>query len=189
MTAQDYLKAAMRTASPMIDRFGDRTINETMKHLRLANGGLGLVDEAIEAYEVLFDGELEDYRPKLHAELGDVFWYTAHICDTLAIEWNLVQPFGGTNSVPYRHVHQNMARQLLSTVMVVGELIKKHSYHGHAYDSQKFTEALLRVLVELHRLCYATGTTPEEVMAGNINKLRLRYPAKFEVEQSVNRAV
>lgn len=67
------------------------------------------------------------------------------------------------------------------------DLIKKWAFQGHSLHRQDIEEELGDVLWYVAILCEGIGTTMEEVMQKNIEKLKKRYPDGFEVERSVNR--
>ena len=67
------------------------------------------------------------------------------------------------------------------------DIVKKHLAQGHALDR----EALLKELGDnawyLAETAYALDATLEEVLEGNIYKLKLRYPQGFETVRSIDR--
>lgn len=70
----------------------------------------------------------------------------------------------------------------------VAEQLKKHLFHGHAMDSAQLSNELGDVLWYWVFLCDTLGLSIEEVVAGNVEKLRRRYPEGFSTEQSINRS-
>ena len=71
-----------------------------------------------------------------------------------------------------------------------GELldaIKKHIFYGKALDVVNLREEIGDVMWYLAILCRATGTNMSDVASVNIEKLRLRYPDKFDAKQALNR--
>jgi len=69
----------------------------------------------------------------------------------------------------------------------VVDLVKKHLYQGHEIDSARMCDELGDVLWYFALICHATGSTLKEVMRGNVEKLRKRYPEGFAVERSILR--
>ena len=67
------------------------------------------------------------------------------------------------------------------------DLYKKYIYQGHAFDREAMKIELGDVLWYCAELAAGLGVTLEEVAAGNIEKLRKRYPDGFATERSVNR--
>ena len=81
----------------------------------------------------------------------------------------------------------NGAMGLCGEAGEVIDLIKKWAFQGHTLHKQDIEEELGDVLWYAAILCEGIGTTMEEVMQKNIEKLKKRYPDGFEVERSVNR--
>jgi NTP pyrophosphatase (non-canonical NTP hydrolase) len=69
----------------------------------------------------------------------------------------------------------------------VAEQLKKHFFHGHPLDRAKLSNELGDVLWYWVLLCDTLGLSMESVVAGNVEKLRRRYPEGFSTEHSINR--
>lgn len=67
------------------------------------------------------------------------------------------------------------------------DLIKKHHYQGHPFDSDKLIDELGDCLWYIAECAAALGTTVDAIMEENIRKLTRRYPQGFSAERSVNR--
>ena len=67
------------------------------------------------------------------------------------------------------------------------DLVKKHLHQGHALDKAKLCKELGDVAWYLAETAYALDLSLEEVLRGNLDKLKKRYPQGFAVEKSVNR--
>lgn len=72
----------------------------------------------------------------------------------------------------------------------VGELqgIYQKSYQGHGLDANHMKKEVGDLLWFIAEYCSAKHWKLEDIMELNINKLKARYPEKFTVEQSLNRA-
>ena len=81
----------------------------------------------------------------------------------------------------------NGAMGLCGEAGEVIDLVKKWVFQGHELYKEDVEEELGDVLWYAAILCEGIGTTMEEVMQKNIDKLKKRYPDGFEVERSVNR--
>lgn len=65
------------------------------------------------------------------------------------------------------------------------DLWKKHAFHGHEFDREKFKKELGDVYFYLAEGCSSIDTTLEEIAQLNIDKLSKRYPdGKFTEEAS-----
>ncbi len=67
------------------------------------------------------------------------------------------------------------------------DLVKKHLAQGHDLDREKMIKELGDVAWYLAETAYALGIPLEDVLQGNIDKLKKRFPDGFTVEQSVHR--
>lgn len=67
------------------------------------------------------------------------------------------------------------------------DIVKKHLAQGHELDREKLLKELGDIAWYLAETAYALDADLESVLAGNIEKLRKRYPEGFASERSVNR--
>lgn len=67
------------------------------------------------------------------------------------------------------------------------DAVKKIAFHGHALDKMHIAEELGDVLFYIAGMCTTLGISLESVAAGNIDKLKLRYPDGFSEQLSRER--
>ena len=67
------------------------------------------------------------------------------------------------------------------------DLVKKHLHQGHDLDKEKIVKELGDVAWYLAEIAWALEVPLEEVLQGNIDKLRARYPEGFAAERSIHR--
>ena len=67
------------------------------------------------------------------------------------------------------------------------DLVKKHLAQGHALDREKLVKELGDIAWYLAETAYALDVSLEEVLVGNIEKLKVRYPQGFEEIKSIER--
>ena len=67
------------------------------------------------------------------------------------------------------------------------DIVKKHLHQGHELDKDKLAKELGDIAWYLAETATALDVSLEDVLAGNIEKLRSRYPEGFSTERSVNR--
>ena len=67
------------------------------------------------------------------------------------------------------------------------DLVKKHLHQGHALDREKLVKELGDVAWYLAETAYALDVPLDEVLEGNIEKLKRRYPEGFDSEHSIHR--
>jgi len=67
------------------------------------------------------------------------------------------------------------------------DVVKKHLFHGHKLDKEKLAKELGDVMWYLSSTATTAGLSLDDIAAGNIEKLRKRYPDGFTPEKSMNR--
>ena len=67
------------------------------------------------------------------------------------------------------------------------DIVKKHLAQGHPLDREKLIKELGDIAWYLAETATALDVTLEEVLQGNIEKLRRRYPEGFDTNHSLNR--
>ena len=67
------------------------------------------------------------------------------------------------------------------------DIVKKHLHQGHPLDREALIKELGDIAWYLAETATALDISLEDVLAGNIEKLRSRYPEGFSTERSVNR--
>ena len=67
------------------------------------------------------------------------------------------------------------------------DLVKKHLHQGHPLNKEQLIKELGDVAWYLAEAAYALGVDLDTVCAGNISKLKKRYPEGFDKERSINR--
>lgn len=69
----------------------------------------------------------------------------------------------------------------------VSDLLKKHIFHGEDLDLDNLKKELGDVCWYIAMICNAAGLKLEDVMRGNIEKLKRRYPDGFSEAASKHR--
>ena len=67
------------------------------------------------------------------------------------------------------------------------DLVKKHLHQGHPLDREKLCKELGDVAWYLAETAWALDIPLEDILRGNLDKLKKRYPQGFDAEKSVNR--
>lgn len=67
------------------------------------------------------------------------------------------------------------------------DLVKKHLHQGHPLDREKLAKELGDVAWYLAETAWALDIPLEDILRGNLDKLKKRYPQGFDAEKSVNR--
>ncbi|WP_110954753.1 nucleoside triphosphate pyrophosphohydrolase family protein [Anaerosinus massiliensis] len=69
----------------------------------------------------------------------------------------------------------------------VADLIKKHLHQGHDLDKDQLIKELGDICWYIALCCELMGMKLEDVLIGNVEKLKKRYPNGFNFTDSVNR--
>ena len=69
------------------------------------------------------------------------------------------------------------------------DVVKKHLFQGHELDRDKLLDEMGDCLWYLATLAAGLGAGLGDVAAGNVEKLRRRYPEGFDTERSVHRDI
>lgn len=69
------------------------------------------------------------------------------------------------------------------------ELLKKCLGHGHDLDLEKLKKELGDILWYIARIASKNNLLMSEVLQSNIDKLKLRYPNGFSIQDSKNRKI
>lgn len=69
------------------------------------------------------------------------------------------------------------------------DLLKKHYFQGHTLDRDRLAEELGDVFWYLAVAADAIGYDLESIAAGNVRKLKARYPDGFSAERSIHRTI
>jgi NTP pyrophosphatase (non-canonical NTP hydrolase) len=103
------------------------------------------------------------------------------------------QKFVQSTSGAYKELTKNDGRIAAAALGLVGEageaseIIKKGLFHNHGIKTEELHKELGDVLWYVAKLCNASGTTLEEVIKGNMDKLKRRYPDGWSAQKSIAR--
>ena len=67
------------------------------------------------------------------------------------------------------------------------DLLKKHLFQGHELEQDKLIKELGDVAWYLAETAYALDLSLEDILRGNLEKLKNRYPKGFDSARSINR--
>ena len=67
------------------------------------------------------------------------------------------------------------------------DIVKKHLHQGHPLDKEKLSKELGDIAWYLAEAATALDMDLEDILAQNIEKLRLRYPEGFSRQRSIHR--
>lgn len=67
------------------------------------------------------------------------------------------------------------------------DIVKKHLHQGHPLDKEKLAKELGDIAWYLAESAWALGIPLEDILQGNIDKLKKRFPEGFSTERSIQR--
>ena len=67
------------------------------------------------------------------------------------------------------------------------DIVKKHLHQGHGLDKEKLAKELGDIAWYLAETAWALDIPLEEILQGNIDKLKRRFPEGFSTERSISR--
>ena len=67
------------------------------------------------------------------------------------------------------------------------DIVKKHLHQGHELDKEKLAKELGDIAWYLAETAWAMDIPLEEILRGNIDKLKRRFPEGFSTERSIMR--
>ena len=143
----------------------------------LTNYALGLIGECAEVLGAAND------REAILKEIGDVAHYAFGLLTFLGEPYNI-------NSLVY-YVPEDSKEKLINKIIIlsgeVSEQIKKFIYHRHELNSTKVITTLKILIKNLIALAKKYDSSLEHICEMNIDKLKMRYPESFNVEDSKKR--
>lgn len=173
MTLKDYQYYAVRTMANLGD------IKKDLSHMALGLGGE--LSEIFEAKTLV--NKLE--------EIGDQFWYLSCYCTIrgIAIEdvknksERLVQ-----SNFDEELIQNGVFLHLICNVSKLQDIVKKYTVYNKEIDEEKELELLSKIYKNLIDYGYLFNETSlSNVLQKNIDKLRVRYPEKYQDHLAVNR--
>lgn len=158
MNWTEYLEASAKTAGTHTD---DNAV--------LIHAALGICGEAGEIADLLME---PGTREEIAHEIGDVLWYCALAARILVVDE--VNHLAWVPSSPY-----DMAMRIMRHGCGFAEMVKKQALHGKD-RTEKMRFAVGCVIRECMAICDAYRIPFEDVLVGNIAKLKTRYPNGFK---------
>lgn len=173
MTYIQFQKESMRTMP-----FGGKDFNFVEFHNILTNYVLGIVGEFAEFNVELNKVDVKevpgmDLVNKIDKELGDTLHYLFGMLTIMEVEFQ---------EEKLQKIESQM--DIVQDLGNVAEIVKKHVFHGHSIDKNKLVDSVYRVISYIDtNFKYSISNILEK----NIEKLKIRYPEKFSVEDSIAR--
>jgi len=155
--------------------FGGEPKNPIHFENGLTNYAMGLIGECTEVLNAAND------REAILKEIGDVSHYAFGILTFL----------GETYEELNNYFVEGSKEKLINKIIIlsgdISEQVKKFIFHRHEFNSSKVKIALKMLIKNLIVLAEKYDSSLEEICEMNIDKLKMRYPESFNVEDSKKR--
>lgn len=166
MTLKDYQYYAIRTMANLGD------IKKDLSHMALGLGGE--LSEIFEAKTLV--NKLE--------EIGDQFWYLACYCTIRGISMEDI-----TSDIIKRRVDlDEIFISIVCNISKLQDVVKKYTVYNKEIDERIELMLLKDIYIDLISYgCLYEESSLSNVLQKNIDKLRVRYPEKYQDNLAVNR--
>ena len=142
---------------------------------------MGMMGEAGEVMEVPYDD-----RERRIKEMGDCMWYSAILFyiygEDFASAWKEAE-----ETYDPTHSHRSCEEKAVVMAAKLTDIIKKCEFYGTPIIWADLRPLALGYLSALSAMCSKTGVMILSVGQINLNKLKARYPEKFDADLAVNR--
>ena len=125
-----------------------------------------------------------------HGQVYDAVCYELVRAQAEPLSANEYQRMAMTTLNPGLNKHDVLLNGVMGLCGEAGEcidLVKKHLHQGHELDRGALCKELGDVAWYLAETAFALDVSLEEILRGNLDKLKKRYPQGFDSEKSINR--
>ena len=125
-----------------------------------------------------------------HGQIHDAICYELSVGEPEALTADEYQKKAMTTLNPALSKHDALLNAVMGLCGESGEcidLVKKHLFQGHELDKEQLRRELGDVAWYLAEAAFALDLSLKEILRGNLDKLRSRYPQGFDPERSMNR--
>lgn len=106
------------------------------------------------------------------------------------MEWKEYMKLSANTCADLKTAEANNNHMLMGMVTEVGELVdayKKHYAYGKVLDKVNVKEELGDLMFYISNFCRMNNINLEDQLTINIDKLKARYPHKFDSDKAINR--
>lgn len=173
MNLKTYQEQATRTCPDL----GSEAIN-------LAHMVLGIFSE----YNEFFDAVIKNDKVNISEEITDKYWYLSNYCTIREYDLETLHTtsFDLLEDEWYDENYEWFT-ELIVIQSHLQDLVKKNLAYGKEIDRVKEEELLKRLLLSIHFLGLDYSYDMDKSLQNNIDKLRKRFPDKFDKEKAINR--
>lgn len=173
MTLNEYQILAKRTC---LDLFPDQNAGSFLNTAHMIYGMISEVPELIKAIAK------KDWV-NVGEEISDIMWYLANYCTFNNIKLQDILILSGESKAQGSTVIEDI-------VYFIGELAdleKKELAYKKTFSLEKQICVLQNLLYQINKLYKLCGIDAYESLEKNINKLKVRFPDKFDEQLANNR--
>ena len=147
-------------------------------NVRLTHAAMGMSSEIYEYLDAYATGD----DVGVCEELGDIMWYWAIAVSALELssEFLVEMPRVRCEDWVPDTMAENVERDLFRSISRFADPVKKAGMYGRELDRHAMAEDLARILYAVESLHILRGQTLEETLRRNIEKLKIRFPTKYE---------
>ena len=124
----------------------------------------------------------KDDKVNIQEELSDIVWYLANYCTFNNISLNDLSTVEYANIPRGTHVEK-----ITYWIGELADLEKKQMAYGKSFSVEKQTDVLQNLFFWVTGMFVLSGLNMFEGLEKNINKLKVRFPEKFDAEKAINR--
>ena len=147
--------------------------------LDLSHMILGMVSELEELDESLVTKDIVNTGE----EVADIYWYLMNYISFRELDIKLEQ----SNYNNYRLDSNTLVHGLSITISKLSDLTKKYIAYSKYISSNKEVELILKIDKYLQAILLRKGLDLGNVLQNNIDKLKIRFPEKFNENEANNR--
>lgn len=167
-----YLKESERTLST---EFHCGSVVEKLLH-----GVIGILTEMDEMLENYKDDKFDSIN--IVEETGDIFWYLA----LLSRELNMDTLCSSIEEPIEKDPREIIILIIIDSLRLL-DILKKKLYYNKEISDVIFTSLVKSIMVKLFNFVNVYNTDLGKILDTNIDKLRERYPDKFNSNLAINR--
>jgi NTP pyrophosphatase (non-canonical NTP hydrolase) len=150
------------------------------KELNVSHMIMGMVSEESE----LINAALNNDKVNLGEEISDIHWYLANYCSIHGIKYELI------GELAFYFVPKEKVSFIEALVFAIAELTdkeKKLLAYKKLVSQDERIEMVVHIFHALKSLYELVGLDMNTCLQNNINKLKVRFPEKFDTQLAINR--
>lgn len=171
-------------------------VKRTLPKLGDFNGNPLILDSlhmSVGMFSEIYELNTATTSSNLREEITDILWYACNYANVRNIELVSSVIFEGDPETPLSKIFENIDNAYGKLINAISEL-QDYDKKEFAYGKSETTEIrerriklINRVVSCINDLYFWQDLNGEEAMEQNINKLKQRYPDKFDAEKAINR--